>query len=225
MRYLSFAKNLVVCVLLGLGGYAVWKLSIFVFGGSWTAWGLGKVISLVWTMLKFVFSATVLSLLPPIAVYLLLVGMLKNPVLRVASGIGCAYAFWALSGGAAIFTWGSFYTPIDTVLKMLRLSLQIYFLVILVMPHELMSILGTIATVIGSIVIYFFPDAPGALDDIAAVCTLISMVFVYLNTLASFIKHYAESALDFVVSKAKILLPNNEEEDYEDDTEEEYDEL
>ena len=221
MKYLSFAKKIVVCVLLVLGGYAVWRISVFVLGGSWTAWGLGKVISLVWTMLKFVFSATVLSLLPPIAVYLLLVGMLKNPVLRVASGIGCAYAFWVLGGGAAIFTWGSFYTPIDTVLKMLRLSLQIYFLVILVMPHELMSILGTVATVIGSIVIYFFPDAPGALDDIAAVCTLISMVFVYLNTLASFIKHYAEVVLDFIVSKAKILLPNNEEEDYEEEEEEE----
>ena len=217
MKYLSFAKKIVVCGLLGLGVYAVWSISVFVFGGSWTAWGLGKVISLVWTMLRFVFSATVLSLLPPIAVYLLLVGMLKNPVLRVASGIGCAYAFWVLGGGASIFTWGSFYTPIDTVLKMLRLSLQIYFLVILVMPPELMSILGTVATVIGSIVIYFFPDAPGALDDIAAVCTLISMVFVYLNTLASFIKHYAEAVLDFLVSKAEILLPDNEEEDDDDD--------
>lgn len=217
MRYLLIAKKIVVCALLGLGGYAVWKISVFVFGGSWTAWGLGQVMSLVWTMLRYVFSATVFSLLPPIAVYLLLVGMLKNPVLRVASGIGCAYAFWVLGGGAAIFTWGSFYTPIDSVLKMLRLSLQIYFLVILVMPPELMSILGTIATVIGSIVIYFFPDAPGALDDIAAVCTLISMVFVYLNTLAAFIKHYAESALDFVVSRAKILLLSDEEEDFDDD--------
>ncbi|MBQ7154282.1 MAG: hypothetical protein IJR85_01865 [Synergistaceae bacterium] len=217
MKYLSFVKKIVVCVLVGLAVYAVWNISAFVFGGSWTAWGLGKITSLFWTMLRYVFSVTVLSLLPPVAVYLLLLAMLKNPVLRVASGIGCAYAFWVLSGGSALFTWGSLYTPLDSVLKIIRLSFQIYFLVILVMPGELMSILGTIATVLGSIVIYFFPDAPGALDDIAAVCTLISMVFVYLNTLAAFIKHYAEKVLDWVISKTKILLPDEEEEDEEEE--------
>ena len=57
------------------------------------------------------------------------------------------------------------------------MSVQIYMLVILVMPSELMSILGTVAAVIGSIVIYIFPDAPGALDDIAAVCTLIINIY------------------------------------------------
>ena len=76
------------------------------------------------------------------------------------------------------------------------MSVQIYMLVILVMPSELMSILGTVATVIGSIVIYIFPDAPGALDDIAAVCTLISMVFVYLNTLAMLLKQHSGRVID-----------------------------
>lgn len=206
MKYLSIAKNILTAILVCLAGVTVWSIISFVFGGSWTAWGLGKLFGVFWAMLKYVFMSTVFFLVPPIAVYILLVAMLKNPILRIASGIGCTYLFWIAFGGSALFSWGSLTTPIDTVLKIIRLSLQVYFLVILVMPPELMSILGTIAAVIGSIVIYFFPDAPGALDDIAAVCTLISMVFVYLNTLAMFIKQHAGGAVDFV----KRLIPSHE---------------
>ena len=217
----KFVKGVIVAVLVSLAGFAVWNIGSFALGGSWTAWGLGKLLGMFWAMLKYIFFATVLYLVPPIAVYVLLVAMLKNPFLRVASGIGCAYVFWVLSGGSSLFTWGSFYAPLDTALKLIRLSLQIYFLVILVMPPELMSILGTIATVIGSIVIYFFPDAPGALDDIAAVCTLISMVFVYLNTFAMFIKNHTERVLDLAMRGVYLLADDEDDEDEEDDDDDE----
>ena len=220
----KFVKWLIVAVLVSLAVFAVWNIASFALGGSWTAWGLGKLLSMFWAMLKYIFFATVLYLVPPIAVYVLLAAMLKNPFLRAASGIGCAYVFWVLSGGSSLFTWGSLYAPLDTALKLIRLSLQIYFLVILVMPPELMSILGTIATVIGSIVIYFFPDAPGALDDIAAVCTLISMVFVYLNTFAMFIKNHADWVLDLAVRGFYLLLDDDVDDDDEEVEEDEADE-
>ena len=100
-----------------------------------------------------------------------------------------------------MFTWGSLSTPLDSAIKIVRMSVQIYLLVILVMPSELMSILGTIAAIIGSIVIYVFPDAPGALDDIAAICALKSMIFVYLNTLAMILKRHSGRVIDMFTQR------------------------
>ena len=183
-------------MLIALAVLTVYKIAAFVFSDTWTAWGMGQMFSLFMKLLRWVFFTTILYLIPPIVIYWLLLAMLKNPVIRAAAGVGCVYIFWVIGGGSGLFAWGSLSTPVDSAIKIVRMSVQIYLLVILVMPSELMSIIGTIAAVIGSMVIYIFPDAPGALDDISAVCTLISMIFVYLNTLAMILKRHSGRAID-----------------------------
>ena len=198
MKHIKLIRNIITALLVALAVWTVWKVTAFVFGDSWTAWGLGQILGMFWSLLRYVFFATIFYLVPPILIYLILLVLLRNPFIRAAAGIGCVYLFWILGGGSGLFTWSSLSAPIDTALKIIRMSLQIYLLIILVMPSELMSIIGTIASVIGSIVIYFFPDAPGALDDVAAICTLISMVFVYLNTLAMIIKQHSGKIINKV---------------------------
>ena len=195
-KHLRTIKNVITGILLVLAGVTAYEITAFVLGDSWSAWGLGQVFSLFVSMLRYVFFATILYLIPPIVIYWVLLAMLKNPFVRAAAGIGCVYLFWVVGGGSGLFTWGSLSAPVDSAVKIVRMSVQIYLLVILVMPGELMSIIGTIAAVIGSMVIYIFPDAPGAMDDIAAVCALISMVFVYLNTLAMVIKQHSGKVID-----------------------------
>ena len=219
MKYLQLVKNAITVALMGLAVWTVYQVTAFALGDSWTAWGLGRLLGMFMSLLRYVFFSTIFYLIPPILIYWVLLFMLKNPFIRAAAGIGCVYLFWVLGGGSGLFTWGSFSTPIDTALKIIRLSLQIYLLVILVMPSELMSIIGTIAAVIGSIVIYFFPDAPGALDDIAAVCTLISMVFVYLNTLAMILKQHSGKVIDRITSYVAEWAGSDEEDEEGDDDE------
>ncbi len=60
------------------------------------------------------------------------------------------------------------------------------------MSSELMRILGTIAAVVGSMVIYIFPDFSGMFDDISA----ISMIFVYLNRLVVIHKHHSRKVIN-----------------------------
>lgn len=213
MKHLQIIKSVIVFALIALAVWTVWNVTAFIFGDSWTAWGLGQILWLFVSLLKYVFFATIFYLIPPILIYWVLLVMLKNPFIRAAAGIGCVYLFWVLGGGSSILSWSSFSAPIDTALKIIRMSLQIYLLIILVMPSELMSIIGTIASIIGSIVIYFFPDAPGALDDIAAVCTLISMVFVYLNTLAMILKQHSGKVIDKIseLISRKVKWRNNNE--------------
>ena len=202
MKHLRLVRNVITYTLIALAVLTVCRIGAFIFGGSWTAWGLGQVFSLFMTILRRVFFATIFYLIPPILIYWMLLIMLKNPFLRAAAGVGCVYIFWLFGGGSGLFSWGSLSAPVDSAVKIVRMSVQIYLLVILVMPGELMSIIGTIAAVIGSMVIYIFPDAPGAMDDIAAVCALISMVFVYLNTLAMILKQHSGKVID----KISILI-------------------
>lgn len=222
MKILRGIKYIITAGLIGLAVWTVWQLSAFALGGSWTAWGLGKLLTISVSLLRWVFFATIYSLIPPILIYWGLLFMLRNPVLRAAAGLGCVYLFWVWGGGAEMLTWSGLFTPIDTVLNIIRMSVQIYMLVILVMPSELMSILGTVAAVIGSIVIYIFPDAPGALDDIAAVCTLISMVFVYLNTLAMLLKQHSGRVIDRI-TLSFMRWAGSDDEDDDDEEDDDYD--
>ena len=196
MKNLRTVKNVITSVLIALAILMACKIAAFIFGGSWSAWGLGQLFSMFVSMLRYVFFATILYLIPPVIIYWGLLLMLKNPFVRAVAGIGCVYILWVIGGGSSLFEWGSLSAPIDSAVKIVRMSAQIYLLVILVMLAELMSILGTIAAMIGSMLIYIFPDAPGALDDISAVCALISMVFVYLNTLAMILKRYSGKVTD-----------------------------
>lgn len=190
MKNLRAAKNVITSLLIALAILTAYKISAFILGGSWSAWGLGKFLGMLLSILRYVFSVTILHLIPPVIVYWALLLMLKNPFVRIMAGIGCTYIFWVIGGVI-----GGGYS-INNVMKIIQMSVQIYLLVILIMPAELMSILGTIAAVIGSMVIYIFPDAPGTLDDISAVCALISMIFVYINTLATIIKRYSDKVID-----------------------------
>lgn len=196
MKNLRTVKNVITSILITLAILTAYKIAAFILSGSWSAWGLGQLFSMFVSILRYVFFATILYLIPPVIIYWGLLFMLKNPFVRIMAGIGCTYIFWVIGGGSSLFEWGSLSAPIDSAVKIVRMSAQIYLLVILVMPAELMSILGTIAAVIGSMVIYIFPDAPGTLDDISAVCALISMVFVYLNTLATIIERHSGKITD-----------------------------
>ncbi len=191
MKYLRLAKNVITCALIALAVLTVYKAAAFMLSDSWSSWGLGQLLKLSAVMLRYVFSATIIYLIPTVLIYWVLLAALTNPFIRAAAGIGCVYIFWVIGGGQSLFAWKNLSAPIDSAIKITRVSAQIYLLVILVMPSELMSILGTAAAVIGSMVIYVFPDAPGALDDISAVCTLVSMIFVYLNTLAMLLKQHS----------------------------------
>ena len=191
MKYLRLAKNVITYALIALAVFTVYKVAAFMLSDSLSSWGLGQLLKLFAVMLRYVFFATILYLIPPVLIYWVMLAMLKNPFVRVAAGIGCVYIFWIIGGGQSLFAWESLSAPLDSAIKIVRVSAQIYLLVILVMPSELMSILGTVAAIIGSMAIYVFPDAPGALDDISAVCALVSMIFVYLNTLAMVLKQHS----------------------------------
>ena len=191
MKYLRLAKNVITYALIALAVFTVYKVAAFMLSDSLSSWGLGQLLKLFAVMLRYVFFATILYLIPPVLIYWVMLAMLKNPFVRVAAGIGCVYIFWIIGGGQSLFAWESLSAPLDSAIKIVRVSAQIYLLVILVMPSELMSILGTVAAIIGSMAIYVFSDAPGALDDISAVCALVSMIFVYLNTLAMVLKQHS----------------------------------
>lgn len=197
MKHLHTIKTVITAALIALAVLVVYGVVSFALSDSWTAWGVGQVLSLSFSLLRWVFFATIPYLIAPIIIYWFLVVMLKNRFIRVAAGIGCVYLFWVFAGGSGLFTWSRFSSaPVGTAIKIIRMAVQIYLLVILVMPRELMNFIGAAAAVIGSVVIYIFPDAPGALDDVAAICTLISMVFVYLNTLALIVKQYSGRVID-----------------------------
>ena len=201
MKHMRTVSSVITYALIALAVLTAYKVAAFVFSDTWTAWGMGQFFSLFMSLLRWAFFATIIYLIPPIIIYWLLLAMLKNPAVRAAAGVGCVYLLWLIGGGSNLFTWGSLSTPLDSAIKIVRMSVQIYLLVILVMPSELMSILGTIAAIIGSIVIYVFPDAPGALDDIAAICALKSMIFVYLNTLAMILKRHSGRVIDMFTQR------------------------
>ena len=182
-------KKVVVGFLVLLALLVIYNVVSFVFSDGWASWSMGKMLSLFVWMLKTVFFATILYLVLPIIIYLLLETTIQNPILKVAAGVGCIYIFWWVSGTPS-FSW-SLLNPLElfaAAMKLVKLAFQTYFLTILVMPQEVMTIIGVIASLIGTVVIYIFPDAPGAFDDIAAIGTLITVVFVYLNTFATLIK-------------------------------------
>ena len=191
MKYLRLAKNVITCALIALAVLTVYKVAAFMLSDSWSSWGLGQLLKLSAVMLRYVFSATIIYIIPPVLIYCVMLATLKNPFVRAAAGIGCVYIFWLIGGGQSLFTWENLSAPLDSAIKIARVSAQIYLLVILVMPSELMSILETVTAVVGSMVIYVFPDAPGALDDISAVCALVSMIFDYLNTLTMLLKQHS----------------------------------
>lgn len=51
-----------------------------------------------------------------------------------------------------------------------------------------MGIIGCIASMVVSMIVFILPDMPGAYDDVAAICTVMAVIFVYINTLAVIIK-------------------------------------
>lgn len=139
-----------------------------------------KVIT--WTVSGFfyVIVRTIHLLVVPIAVYLVLEAMIRSSLLRVGAGIGCAYLLWLVSGDLEL--------SLSSATGMLLTFFQIYFLLVLVLPAELITIVGGVVCVIGSAIIYVMPDLPTSLDDVAGICTLISVVFIYVNSIALFIK-------------------------------------
>ena len=174
-----YVKKILAFILVILALVIVYKtISFFFFEDSWTSVSVRKIIGFFWYFLVKAFIFTIPSLILPILIYMVLRYSIKNSFLFVAAGIWSVYLLYWIKGGI------SFLSPIASM----KLAFQVYFLTILVMPQEMMTFIGAIACMIGSIVIDFFPDLPTSFDDLGAICALISMVFMYINTLATFIK-------------------------------------
>lgn len=207
-KYLLLGKKALEVILIALGCVVIYNVASFFAEGSFLSKSVAGILSLFVKMFMYVFTATIPCLFLPIAVYITLHFMIQNKFMRVAAGIGCIYVIWSLSGGLGIFTWGMFSTPIDHVMRAVKLSFQVYFLTLLVMPQELINLIGTIAAIVGSLVIDIFPDLPTSLDDMAAICTLIAMIFVYINTFATFIKQQVGRRIDLYLKKREELSNN-----------------
>lgn len=209
-----FLCGLAIYVIYSVGSFLFnWNSS-----GGVVQWGVLKIGGLILSMFIYVLSITFPYIFPPIIVYLLLeVFLRKLPyIMRWGAELGCTYIFYILSNfmsgdsllqGAQYMLWLSDNIPYmqwllwlsDTQyvlwmprliiwLRWLLLAFQVYFLFILVMPQEFMGIIGCIASMVVSMIVFILPDIPGAYDDVAAICTVMAVIFVYINTLAVIIK-------------------------------------
>lgn len=189
----------VVAVLLIMAAAVAYEIVVFFWNHDLIARGLVTVIDFFIWILKNALLFTLPCLIAPIVIYLLLHVIVRNPILRLVSGIGCTYLFWIFGGDVEFSLSGAW--------ALVRLLFQVYFLIILVMPQELMMAVGAIACMIGTIIIDFLPDVPlTTVDDLAAICALISMVFLYINTLATLIKQKVAPLASACVYGEKISL-------------------
>jgi len=164
--------------------------------GFWKIWWM-----FLW-MLEKVFWATLPCLLPPILAYFCICLLTDKRIFRLLAGIGAIYLFYTFSGDITFSLIG--------VLNLIKLVFQLYFLLILVVPDIFMNLVNTVTCVIGSIVIYIFPSLPGFLDDLIAICVLITMVFAYINSLAIGVKRVSDWVLERYVFKGGGYLTSNQ---------------
>ena len=187
--FAKMMRRALIGVLLILAAYVIWKLFHYVvLNDGLMRKGLGKVLGLFGTMFKAVVWGTVPSLLLPIGIYFFIELTLRNMVsiIRVAAGIGSIYLLWRFSGSMRLTV-----NPAklaSDALTLAKLCFQVYYLIILVLPQELMSIIGAGASFIGAMIVALIPSLPTAYDDIAAISTIIVMIFVVLNTSAVAVK-------------------------------------
>ena len=171
--------------LCGLAIYVLYSVGAFLFNwnssGGIVQWGVLKIGGLFLSMFTYVLSVTFPYIFPPIIVYLLLeVFLRKLPyIMRLGAELGCTYIFYLLSG---------LINSNSGLIQWMLLAFQVYFLIILVMPQEFMGIIGCIASMVVSMIVFILPDMPGAYDDVAAICTVMAVIFGYINTLAVIIK-------------------------------------
>ena len=145
-----YLKKIATLLLIALAVLLVYNAISFFWGDSWASISVRKVISFFWYFFTKAFVFTIPSLILPILIYIILQLTIKNSALFVAVGIWSIYFLYWIKGGI------SFLAPMQSV----KLVFQIYFLTVLVMPHELMTFIGAVTCMIGSIVIDFFPDLP-----------------------------------------------------------------
>ena len=175
------------CVI--LAACVLWRFFHYVvLNNGFLRRGLGKFLTVVWKVFAKVLWATLPSLLLPIGIYLFVEKTLGAlwPLIRVAAAVGIMYLFLRLSGGVSL----SFNLPkmASETLSLAKAYFQAYYLIILILPQEFMSMLGGAASVVGVAVVALIPSLPGAFDDLTAVSTLIMMIFGVLNTSASLVK-------------------------------------
>lgn len=164
-----------------------------------TLWTVKRIIgAMIWMFTK-IFFITIPCLILPIILYCLIYKLIGNSIVRFFAGLGCTYLFYMFSDDLSFSS--------SAVMNWVKMLFQIYFLLILVMPQELIGVLGGIVSAIGAVVIYIFPDAPSFIDDIAAISSMILIIFVYLNSLAIFIKRIVASVPFFSHNKTSRVEP------------------
>ncbi|MBR0097037.1 MAG: hypothetical protein IJP88_07635 [Synergistaceae bacterium] len=181
----KISVKVITLFLCGLAIYVIYSVGSFLFNwnssGGVVQWGVLKIGGLILSMFIYVLSITFPYIFPPIIVYLLLeVFLRKLPyIMRWGAELGCTYIFYLLSG---------LINSNSGIIQWMLLAFQVYFLFILVMPQEFMGIIGCIASMVVSMIVFILPDMPGAYDDVAAICTVMAVIFGYINTLAVIIK-------------------------------------
>ena len=155
------------------------------FGEGMVNAGIRKMISAFWRILSWVFVKTFFYLLPPIIIYVLIQLLVTHPVMRFMIGLGSIYLFWILSGGLSF----SISSPINSLIRIIRLVFQIYFLTVLIIPQPLVIIASAVASFVGGIIVNSIPIGIPmmSVDSIVAMIVL-SYFITYLNIIASFVK-------------------------------------
>ena len=169
----------------------------------------GKIVSMFFSLFVWVFMKTFLYLLSPVAIYIVILALVRHPLLRFAAGIGSIYLFWIFSGGFS-FQASILFSPsqiLDAIIRIIRLIFQMYFLTVLVIPEKLMNLAGAAASFIGGILINAIPVGIPAVsfDDIAAMSVLTCFI-MYLNTIALFVKRNAPYIDKVLVTVAHNIM-------------------
>ena len=185
------------------------------FGKGMVNAGIRKMISVFWRIFSWVFVKTFFYLLPPIIIYILIQLLVTHPVMRFMIGLGSIYLFWILSGGLSF----SISSPINSLIRIIRLVFQIYFLTVLIIPQPLVIIASAVASFIGGIIVNSIPIGIPmmSVDSIVAMIVL-SYFIMYLNVIASFVKkavgHSAKiknlfTTKQSVETGANVVISNN----------------
>jgi len=106
--FLCLVKKISVGILLILCAILVYRVCNFLFGGGLFMSSAMKVLSLFWWMLKKVFFATFLYLIPPILVSIVVYILSANKVLRFLMGVGSIYLFYLSQWRYSVFPQRSF---------------------------------------------------------------------------------------------------------------------
>lgn len=180
--------SVLMMMLLGVAGiYAIYSLFPYItiiFGNS--------IMKMVIKMIGKGVKLAIPYICIPVALYTMCNIATENIITRILMGTGCVCLLWYISPEISFSMAGA--------KNCVKLIFQMYFLMTLLLPQELVSIIGGIVTTIGVVIIYIFPGLSDSVT-ISLICSMVFLIFVYINTLASIVKR----AVNAIIRKTKGL--------------------